>query len=388
MIHNLMPSLGKPLGPTKLCLTAKMKIEPDTKARKELLKVMRVYRNACNYTSKFAFRYQQTSPLVLHRYLYEDIRERFGLRSQMTESVFRTVAAAYKAMDTKDEWSKPAEYKKPFAAWVYDRDYKINGDTVVLSTLKSNVDVALITKGMREYLIDGWKFGTSRINISGSEWYLEVPVTKEAPALHFDETNCVVGCDLGLNFLVTAYDSNGMTTFFSGREIKHKRQHYFNLRTELSQKGTASAKMRLHSISNREYRFMQDVNHTVAKHLVESYPPGTAFVLEDLKNIAPKLKENFGSSFHALSNWPFADLRQKIEYKALKHGSRVITVDPKYTSQTCPRCGYSHKENRNSRQHILKCKRCGYSSNDDRVAAMNILHRGLQQLQALQAEHA
>ena len=61
--------------------------------------------------------------------------------------------------------------------------------------------------------------------------------------------------------------------------------------------------------------------------------------------------------------------------------SIVIAVDPKYTSQTCPKCGHIEKSNRNKKHHIFCCKNCGYQSNDDRIGAMNLWNKGIQYIE-------
>ncbi|WP_313642042.1 transposase, partial [Paenibacillus sp.] len=76
-------------------------------------------------------------------------------------------------------------------------------------------------------------------------------------------------------------------------------------------------------------------------------------------------------------SWAFYQFRQMLEYKAGLNGQKVITVDPRYTSQTCPKCGHPEKGNRNKKLHIFCCKKCHYTSNDDRIAAMNIHRKGI-----------
>ena len=43
----------------------------------------------------------------------------------------------------------------------------------------------------------------------------------------------------------------------------------------------------------------------------------------------------------------------------------------------CPKCGHTHKLNRDHKNHCFCCRNCGYRSNDDRIGAMNIYQRGL-----------
>ena len=123
---------------------------------------------------------------------------------------------------------------------------------------------------------------------------------------------------------------------------------------------------------------MADVNHQVSKALVEGNPAGTLFVLEDLTDICPALESARKKDRYVQVSWAYSDLGQKIRYKAERVGSRVIFVEPHYTSQTCPKCGLVDKRNRNKRLHLFTCVACGYRSNDDRIGAMNLHAKGIQ----------
>ena len=95
----------------------------------------------------------------------------------------------------------------------------------------------------------------------------------------------VVGVDRGINFVVATYDSKHKSGFVSGKDIKQKRAKYKQLRKELQQRQTPSARRKLKAIGQRENRWMQDVNHQVSKALVENNPKHTLFVLEDLSSV-------------------------------------------------------------------------------------------------------
>lgn len=64
--------------------------------------------------------------------------------------------------------------------------------------------------------------------------------------------------------------------------------------------------------------------------------------------------------------------------KAESAGRRVIPVDARNTSRTCPTvmggCGHVAKENRVT-QAKFECVECGLAENADRVGALNVLHR-------------
>ncbi|QIZ37212.1 zinc ribbon domain-containing protein [Saccharopolyspora sp. ASAGF58] len=60
--------------------------------------------------------------------------------------------------------------------------------------------------------------------------------------------------------------------------------------------------------------------------------------------------------------------------KAESAGRRVIRVDARNTSRTCPDCGHVAKHNRVSQAEFV-CQHCGYIANADVVGSVNILSR-------------
>ena len=67
----------------------------------------------------------------------------------------------------------------------------------------------------------------------------------------------------------------------------------------------------------------------------------------------------------------WAELEQMLSYK-----TRVVYVDPAYTSQTCARCGHVDKVSRQSRS-VFRCTSCGHRDNADLNAAQSILASGI-----------
>lgn len=75
------------------------------------------------------------------------------------------------------------------------------------------------------------------------------------------------------------------------------------------------------------------------------------------------------------------EIRRQLEYKMAWTGGLFVAVPPHYTSQTCPACLYKSSGNRKTQAAFL-CMQCGYAENADVVGAINVLHRGLDQLKA------
>ena len=342
--------------------TAKLRIFPDDEQSVLLRETMSAYTSACNY-----------------------VRLRFSLPSQMAQSVIRTVFASMKAIESnmrshpekfrkKKERKIVPQFNSPQLDLVRGRDYSLlwnkehTGKVFSLNTLRGRIKVPFRSDAMDWAFADGAKMGTAKLVHRKGKFYLHIPVTVEVPDPPdpCDITD-VVGIDRGIRFL-----------FVSGAEVKQKRAHYRKLRQSLQKKQTSSARRRLRAIGHRENRWMNDVNHCLSKALVSRYPQGTLFVLEDLTGIRSASERVRVKDRYVQVSWPYYDLEQKLTYKAQMNGSAVIRVDPGYTSQTCPVCGYRDKNNRDRKDHVFRCRECGYTTNDDRAAAMNLQRMGME----------
>ncbi|MCE2499205.1 MAG: transposase, partial [Nitrosopumilaceae archaeon] len=69
-------------------------------------------------------------------------------------------------------------------------------------------------------------------------------------------------------------------------------------------------------------------------------------------------------------------IEQRIRNRAEVEGVQLLYVDPRYTSQTCSRCGHADKKSRVTRD-MFKCTACNYIQQADVNAAIVIGRRGL-----------
>ena len=389
----------------KIVRTIKLHLHANEETDAAFRNMTERYAQACNEISEYTF----NNGLILNsnelqNRLYQTVRKKYGLKAQLAVSVFKTVTARYKTVETQLKqnpcrfrdgektysfrrdltWlQKPIVFSRPQADLVRNRDYSFvadgNGKRLIsINTLDGRVKLEYdLPKCCQQYFMsDEWKLGTGKLVSLYGQWYLHISATCETDDTFDDAApRHVVGIDRGLRFLATLYDEKGDTMFIDGREIMKKRDRFRQLRAELQARGTRSAKRALKRLSERENRWMSDVNHRITKTLVEKYGPDTLFVLEDLTGVSFS-ERNMNSRSSAgrseLRSWAFYQLEQYLSYKAEANGSGVIKVSAGYTSQRCPKCGRIHKENRHSDIHEYICDRCGYRSNDDRVAAMNI----------------
>lgn len=365
----------------QMTVTAKIQLVVSAENCELLDSTANAYRNACNFVSEYIFRTHNLKQFSLNKELYYEIREKFGLGSQMTQSVLKTVISRYKTIRTNQhEWIQP-KFKVPQFDLVWNRDYSLSQNYFSVNTLNGRLKLPYYAKGMEKYFDkETYRFGTATLVFRHKRYFLHIPVTFEVNECYDSDICNVVGIDRGINFVVATYDSKHQSDFVSGKVIKQKRGHYKNLRKQLQQVGTPSSRRRLKAIGQRENRWMQDVNHCVSKALVESNPKHTLFVLEDLSGVRSATEKIRVKDRYVSVSWSFYDLEQKLIYKAMQHQDKVIKVNPAYTSQCCPVCGHTEKANRNKKIHLFCCQNCGYKSNDDRIGAMNLYRMGIDYL--------
>ena len=365
----------------QMTVTAKIQLVVSAENCELLDSTANTYRNACNFVSEYIFRTHNLKQFSLNKELYYEIREKFGLGSQMTQSVLKTVISRYKTIQTNQhEWIQP-KFKIPQFDLVWNRDYSLSQNYFSVNTLNGRLRLPYYAKGMEKYFNkETYRFGTATLVFRHKRYFLHIPVTFEVDECCDSDICNVVGIDRGINFVIATYDSRHQSGFVSGKVIKQKRGHYKNLRKQLQQVGTPSSRRRLKAIGQRENRWMQDVNHCVSKALVENNPEHTLFVLEDLSGVRSATEKIRVKDRYVSVSWSFYDLEQKLIYKAMQHQDKVIKVNPAYTSQCCPVCGHTEKANRNKKIHLFCCQNCGYKSNDDRIGAMNLYRMGIDYL--------
>lgn len=390
----------------KTTLSAKLKLHTTPEQFKVLRATQLAYRDALNSVSQYAFAHgKMSNKVVLQEGTYQAIRTRFHLPAQMACSVPRQVGATYKALWTKVKQNVAARkagltkkrykgldeaptYVSPTLTYQFGHDYSFKkGQQVSILSLHGRVIVPYTGYTTHVALIqEGASIGAAQL------WYdkprkqfsllvsLEIETTDPTPQTH----TTIVSIDVGMRYLAVSSTNAGESTFHSGKKVVSKANHYARLRKRLQQKGTRSATRRLVQISQRERRLKQDANHVVSKHLVEQHPHAL-IGLENLTDIRERTRRKKGKQATKKqrkanarqSKWAFAELHAMIAYKASLHESMAVKVDAHYTSQACPLCGHTCKENRPRKGLLFICQVCQYTLHADLVGARNIALRTL-----------
>lgn len=363
--------------------TIKLRLILNEPERKSLIAVAAQYTAACNYVSDYVYRNNQYNFRRLHDALYGTLRSDFGMKSQMSQSVIKTVLAKYKSVKSNGHERTVVRFNAMQCDLVWNRDWSVVAHGLSVNTLDKRIRVGYFSEGnsFGEMIADDrYKFGTARLVFDKAKrCFLHIPVTQHINAPERNDMSVVVGIDRGIRKIAVAYDGTRTVTY-SGRSVKHKRAKYAAVRKSLQHRGTPSARRRLKRIGHRENGWMRDVNHCISKALVAAHPVGTLFVLEDLKGIRGATERVKAKDRYVSVSWSYYDLEQKLLYKAALAGQRVVKVDPSYTSQRCPVCGKIDSHSRNKQKHFYCCTGCGYRSDDDRIGAMNLYQLGLEYL--------
>ncbi len=146
-------------------ITAKLKIKPSESQIRALQQTMIAYRQGCNFVSALVFEKREPGQPALHRMTYQTLRSTLGLRSQMAQSVMKTVIAKYEALRSNGHAWTLVRFKKPEYDLVWNRDYSLNLGAGLFSvnTLQGRIKVPFEAKGMEAYFDGSWTFGTAKL---------------------------------------------------------------------------------------------------------------------------------------------------------------------------------------------------------------------------------
>ncbi|MZE77936.1 RNA-guided endonuclease InsQ/TnpB family protein [Streptomyces xinghaiensis] len=237
---------------------------------------------------------------------------------------------------------------------------------------------------------------TVGVKREGRRWYV-ILACDEVPAEPLPPTGSSVGIDLGTVHFLT--DSSGRHVrnpkflAVSAGELAAAQQHLatFPKRTRRRTKKHRAAARKVARLHAKIRRRRLDHHHKAALALVREHDViGHERLNTAGMTRAPAPRPDPDGVFLANGAAAKAGLNSSIldagwgqflrilADKAESAGRRVIPVDARNTSRTCPHsmggCGHVAKENRVT-QAKFECVNCGLVANADHVGALNVLHR-------------
>ena len=348
-------------------LTLRCALKPTPEQEVALEATVRLFAEGCNHALKVAKEKGEFRRFKLRRLVYYDLRA-MGLSANLAVQVIVRVGR---------KRGSRAKHYRPTSCTFDQRTLSLRGESVSLTTTAGRLVIPMKLGNYQRGMLARAKSIQGGVLTKGpkGKWYINLTLRLEVPTPPTGGGK-VVGLDVGQRYIATL--SNGMQ--FSGGPIKNKRLHYLKKRAEVQSKldrpseRTKGVKRLWERLTGREARFVNHTLHTLAKRIVDGLEPGDTLAIEDLTGLRGRTVKRGKEARHLHHLWPYARFRSLLEYKAALKGVRVVVVDPRHTSQECPRCGHTARENRKS-QALFRCAACGFQHNADWVAATNIARR-------------
>ena len=291
---------------------------------------------------------------IVHSQVLQDVLKRVDKTFKaFFERVKRGVKTGLPRFQGRNRYDS---FTYPQAGW------SLNKDRLTLSkigTIRFNLHREVIGKVKTCSIIRG-----------GLNWFVcfSVEYEFEQP----DHTGGAIGIDVGLEHLANLSDGKQVD---NPRFFRKSEKHLAKVQRKLAKlkhlPRRDPKKLKAKKSVTRAYAKVKhqrtDFAHKLSHSLVSTY---SLIAVEDL-NVKGLVASRLAKSVND-AGW--STLINMLEYKAESAGSKLIRVDPRMTSQTCPNCGNIHKKELSERWHSCPC---GSEMHRDTAAALVILSRGL-----------
>lgn len=343
-------------------MTVKLKLEPN-KAQLELIKLAsQEYINVINTLVDEMVKSQAPTQKTT-----KDIDAL--INSAVKNQAIRDAKSVFKKAK-KTKYKTVPVLKKPIIVW-NNQNYTINHESVkmpfVVNGKSQRIEIKANISDYERHLIESAnKLGTLRITRKGNKYVAQIAIERNVKE---HTSTRIMGVDLGIKIpAVCCTDERKVKFVGNGRNNKYVRRYHNQRRKKL---GKAKKLNAIKKSQNKEQRWMNDKDHKTSREIVNFAIQHNVGIirLEKLANIRKQTSKSRKNN-HSLSNWSFYRLAQYIEYKANLIGIKVEYVDPKYTSQLCPKCSGRNK----SKDRQYKCSHCGHLDHRDIVGAKNIIN--------------
>lgn len=215
---------------------------------------------------------------------------------------------------------------------------------------------------------------------NAGDWYAIFQTEQETPESDVagsDEEKQVVGLDLGITHFAVDSDGNRIEhpKNVEKAEDRLKKERQKLHRKEKGSNNYEKQRKKLAKVHKRVKNRRTDFLHKLSTAYVDKYD---VIAVEDL-NISDMVQGQKNSKNTVDSAW--RTFIQMLLYKAEKAGVEVVLVDPADTTKECSQCGVKSEKELWRREH--SCPSCGFKTDRDYNASMNILKKGIQNLENL-----
>jgi len=299
------------------------------------------------------------------------------IHSQVLQDVMIRVDLAFKAYFQRIKRKETPGYPRFRSSFRYDSfNYRQSGFRVHPDSTLYLSKIGRVPIVLHRPLPEGKQKNCTILRSRTGKWYCSIVVNTSRPE-PLAKTGKIVGMDMGLTTYIMASDGTKVPRqrFFKTNEralARAQRKFSGFSRTESSPAKNKARRVvaRVHErIKNHRDNFC----HQTANRLVHRYD---FMAVEDL-NVKNMLEQKKYSKSISDASW--AQLLNRLSYKAEEAGKTVVAVDPRNTSQMCSQCGALVKKDITVRIH--HCPHCGLKIDRDLNASYNILRLGMQSVE-------
>jgi putative transposase len=350
--------------------SVELNLLPPTRAKRgELSSLFSEYLHVANEILSILKSRRPTSETVLHHLTYAATRTRSRLPAQL-------VCAA-----RQDVWAKrrhkipafkhlPVAYNVPRSGSLTKT--KRGNPVLSVSTLQGRVGLPVAKDGawwrLSQLLAEGWVFTEFKLLDTQTA---RVTLRRKFEVAELSPDGVVVGVDVGVGTLAaaTVFTSKVKRQLYLGRDVWQAKRDLGIRRSRLQARastGSRRARRALRKLRRYERNFTKTRCYQVAHRVVDlARQHGATIAIENLKGLTnSKLSRK---SNRKVKRMPYSMFRQALQNVAWQNDIEVSLVNPRYTSQTCPRCSQ-----RGERKGAMFRCACGFTANADRTASVNI----------------
>jgi len=363
-------------GEGELTLTVRVRVSPEPDNGQAVLDLMRRYRDALNYSVRVIIANRALSLSKAHRLLYNDLKERYGLPSNIAVGCYREAIAIAKS------WLRnPRRGNKPTARglsmWLtHGLGYRVKGGYVELI---GGYRLRIISYDRR---YDDFPNREARLVFRDGEFTLyvfkRVPrPAKYAPkgvlAVDINERQIVVG-----NSSVEQRVETPIERALRYRRLAERLQGKYSSTRYNAWLRRSGIRRRVRYFYRKAKNIIEDWARRTSHTIISLAKQGQlAVAREDLTGLIESLRRLPKGHKSALLAFGYRRLAFWIDWQAEKNGVPLFVIEPAGTSSTCPRCGAELVEVGYRR---LRCPRCGLEADRDSIAILNIERRALSQM--------
>ncbi len=308
----------------------------------------------------------------VHQLFYRALREKYGFRAHVTMQLYKYALALVKSAKSNGG-SKPKIRKLSVRLDKYDA--KVNLE-------RMEVEIVIRNKRYRLKLLHNLNYIKKFI---GRKWY-EVIVKWENNSLwvcipfEFEykpyKPERIMAVDINLKQIVL-FDGKRIrrinTRFIEALSLK---AHAENIQRKYPKRWRYNPRIlnRIRELHRRSKNIITDNCRKIAKSIVlKAKRLRACIVLEDLEKLWFVRSQENSKLAWKLSRFAYRKLQNAIITKAIEYSVPVIFVDPKNTSNMCPRCC-------SKLEYVYRlgyCRNCGLIADRDTIGAMNLYFRVL-----------